>query len=85
MIDINLPQVEAVICSTADGLYEKTGHGIDGKIQIIGVNAALSVDQLNALSNAGYVLEDRFNMERAKPNGPLLVPKTFTSYIFTVP
>jgi hypothetical protein len=83
MIDINLPEVEGVTTKSPDGLYEKTGHGIDGKIQIIGVNAMLSDEQLNHLVDAGYKLEEVSDLQRAEPDLVMLAPKTFTSYIFS--
>ncbi|MFK2876895.1 hypothetical protein [Rhodanobacter hydrolyticus] len=85
MININLPKVPGVVLSTPDGLYEVIDHGVEGKIQIVGVNAMLFGDQLRMLADAGYILNEAFEMERDKSDGDLLVPKIFTAYIFATP
>lgn len=87
-LSLNLPRIKGVVHSTGDGLYQIVDHKVDGKTAIAGVNCVLSSEQLHRLAEAGFQLEEVYELPYIgddKKTVDLLTPKTCIFWIFRVP
>jgi hypothetical protein len=84
---LNIPHIDEVRASTRDGLYVVMGASWPKedrrkKLQIIGINCSLSIDEIRMLMDAGATNGDVSKLEIVDKDIPRLVKRIYLSYTF---